>query len=372
MDQLRYLFPTATPCILTYEEAERALVFAPASLEFYRIDNPEWSGLTRVSIDGLSIASLVARRTLASKRVEYVNVGDVEADPSYLKLIQNTRSELCVAAMSGERLLGVIALESTEPHTFNDDDVNLVRSVAHQVGIAIDRARQNAQLRFKTTVSATTAWAADIAHDINREVGYIRNRAYCLSQEPGLSPEGRRYTQEIDDSADRLAGTLASAKPGQTSEYESLDLDNLLRQWVAELTESRGSAVNVRFDLGCEGQRVYTNRVALKRVVRHLVRNALEAMAGSGVINVRTRPTSERSIEVQIEDTGPGVPDHLRQIIFQEPLLTKGEGRGFGLLFVRSTVEDMGGVIRLLPPEDGKGAVFAFTIPSVNPTVGGA
>ena len=133
MVKLQELFPSAMPCVLTYYATEQVLEFTPASLEFYHIDNPEYIGLTHVSIYDPGIACAVARRSLVSKQIEMINVGNVDCDERYLKLIQSTRSELCVSLMSRDRLLGVLILGDSELDAFDLDNEALIRSVAQQV-----------------------------------------------------------------------------------------------------------------------------------------------------------------------------------------------------------------------------------------------
>jgi signal transduction histidine kinase len=94
------------------------------------------------------------------------------------------------------------------------------------------------------------------------------------------------------------------------------------------------------------------------------MRNALEAMHYDGRLTVRTCRADNDQVEIQIEDSGPGVPEHLRPLLFQQPVTTRGkEGGGLGLLFVRSTIETIGGTVRLLPTRHGPGSVFAVKLP---------
>ena len=67
-------------------------------------------------------------------------------------------------------------------------------------------------------------------------------------------------------------------------------------------------------------------------------------------------------VEVSISDTGPGLPEHVRQRIFQPFVTTKPEGMGVGLSICRQIVQAHGG---LLWAEDGPhgGTVFRFTLP---------
>src|SRR6185503_15587179 len=91
------------------------------------------------------------------------------------------QSELCVSLMGTKtNLLGVLVLERDKRNGFDSADEELVKTVAQHLSIAIERAKQSEELAFRSTVAAQTAWAADIAHEINNEVGQIRNWAYML------------------------------------------------------------------------------------------------------------------------------------------------------------------------------------------------
>ena len=105
----------------------------------------------------------------------------------------------------------MLVIESPQPAGFDETDVELMRSVAEQISLALDRSRQSALLQFNSTVAATTAWAADIAHEANKKIGHIRNWAYLLREEASLSAAGRCYAQNIDDSAQQLDETLKGA-----------------------------------------------------------------------------------------------------------------------------------------------------------------
>lgn len=363
MRVLRSLFPEATPCVLTYNPAERVLEFTQASHEFYPIDNPEYKGVKRIPIDGPSIASAMASCALSDGIVRVMNIGAVEQADGYLRLNQNTRSELCLTLMNGAQVLGVLALESPRPNAFDEHDVKLIRSVGQQVSIALDRAYQNARLRFQTAVAARTAWAAEIAHDINREVGYIRNRAYWLYDDAGLHGEARQYAREIDASADRLAGSLGEAAAWSIQKPAWLEIDPWLREWTGAMVEERCADIGVRYELGCPGVTIPVHQLALQHALRHLIRNALEAMGCNGWLTVRTKPLDGAHIQIEIEDTGPGVPAALQPLLFEQPIQPSGSGGGTGLLLVRSTVEAMSGTVRLLPTPENAGAIFAVALP---------
>ncbi len=360
---LREHFREAVPYVLTYDVEARILEFAPASMEFYTIDNPDIASPTRLPLDGPGIVCRAARQALQSGEIEIIRQGDVLSDPDYLRHLMDTRSLLCATLMKGKELLGVVGVESVASNAFDEEDEGLIKGVAQQISLAIERSRQEAQLRFQTTVGAATAWAAEIAHDINRELGYIRNRAYWLQEDLRLPDRGKTYAAEIDASAERLAGTLSSTTFGEEVKSELVPIETILREWLDKWSKENAPGVHLVWDTQCPDVWVRVPSARLWRAVRHLARNAKEAMSGKGTLTLRTRRVNEKTVEVQIEDRGPGIPEPIRATILRDRSTSKGPGHGFGLLLVRLLIEQMGGSIRLLPPQVGKGTTFAFQLP---------
>jgi GAF domain-containing protein/DNA-binding response OmpR family regulator len=362
LSKLREMFDDTTFCIMTYDEDEETLNFAPATLEFYKVENPEYQAMFSFSMDEKSIACRVARRALEQKDTVIENVEDVNDDPSYLPLIFSTRSELCVSLMSGENLLGVLVLERTRLHGFTKDDEMLIENVAHQVSMAIDRAKQNEQLEFKSTVAAAYTWASDIAHDINREVGAIKMVSYLLQKTTPSREKIIEYGQKIGRSAQILSD--AGSGPWSDQSAIEVELDNFLRDNLLNLAQPLN--MEIEFDLDASHVKLRTNPFAFQRILRHLTRNAAQAMqtVTEKKIILRTRVPEDDKVEIQFQDCGPGVREDVQLSMFHHKVTTKGRtGGGFGLLNVRQMIEDMGGKIRLLPTTPGQGALFSIRLP---------
>lgn len=264
----------------------------------------------------------------------------------------------------GDKVVGVLLFCYWRTHIFLDEEKSFINLLGNQAAIALENAQLYSDLRFQSIVIGATAWAADIAHTINREVGRIRQRVYLLSQEPYLSDENRRRLEEVKECAKQLAGAIDRAtfsREGATV----VALDKLLPVWMQQTIEKRSFAVEVRYDLAANAVTVYASPQTLARVIDSLVRNALDAFhARSGArLVIRTRQLPEQEVEIQIEDNGAGINPEIRRTLFYEPISDKGEGRGLGLLLSRVVVEQMGGTLRLLTSEVGKGSIFALTLP---------
>jgi signal transduction histidine kinase len=103
----------------------------------------------------------------------------------------------------------------------------------------------------------------------------------------------------------------------------------------------------------------------IERVLTNLLDNAIRHTPEGGEIVVQLRPGRD-GVEVEISDTGPGIPKELQPVLFSRPAFSSSppEGRsggGLGLMIVRRILQLHDSDIRLLP-QAGKGAVFHFQL----------
>ena len=357
-------FKDTTPCVFIFNRDDGLLEFAPASMEFYHIEDPEFKHLRGLQLNGRSIACRVARRALQDRIVVCENIPVVNDDPDYFPLIYSTKAELSISLVSNRELLGVLVLERSGANKFDQDDEELARAVAQQISVAIDRAQQSARLNFSRSVATITAWAADIAHEVNREVGTIRSCAYLIREKATSPDEVQKYADMIEESAASLSLT-SSRQP----EPQPITLDAFITHWVTEFVKKRKEKVDVKFDLHCQGVTLYSDPIFLQRTLRHLTRNAAQAMNKEPErrLVVRTALTENNMVEIVFEDSGPGVDIKVRPEILQQPVSTKGYPGGYGLLLARQMVEDLGGTIRLMPSRPETGAIFSIKLP-LNPS----
>jgi two-component system sensor kinase FixL len=111
---------------------------------------------------------------------------------------------------------------------------------------------------------------------------------------------------------------------------------------------------------------VLADRVQIQQVLTNLMRNAIEAMRDSPrrELIVRTRQRDEREIEVEVQDTGPGIADEISDQLFQPFVTTKAGGMGIGLSISRRIMQSHGSDLKYRRNESG-GATFTFSLPIV-------
>ena len=154
---------------------------------------------------------------------------------------------------------------------------------------------------------------------------------------------------------------------GRPVQKESVDLRSLLRvleRYVRVRLPQLGRSVELEIDVPDGTSPVQGNAVLLEWALENLVKNALDALAGSGgQIREEAEPLGARRVAVRVVDDGPGVAAGLRTSIFAPGVTTKRGGWGVGLSLTRRIVEDVhGGTLRLLPTE--RGATFEMRLPA--------
>jgi PAS domain S-box-containing protein len=132
--------------------------------------------------------------------------------------------------------------------------------------------------------------------------------------------------------------------------------------------ESLGVKKHLRLDP--KADQVIVDRIQIQQVLVNLMRNALEAMAGSmrRDLTVATVLRDDGFIEIAVADSGSGIPNELADHLFEPFFSTKRNGMGLGLSICRSIIEAHGGRLRY-EPNAGGGCVFRFTL-STGPTGG--
>jgi len=140
-----------------------------------------------------------------------------------------------------------------------------------------------------------------------------------------------------------------------------VDLAQLAAQEVERLAAAgRFEGREVRCESGGPVE-AWVDGKKLRQVIGNLLTNAVEASAPGGVVQVRVHETGgEREIEVL--DSGPGVPPEARARLFEPFFTTKAEGTGLGLAICRAIVEAHGGRISLENRGEG-GARAAIRLP---------
>ena len=210
--------------------------------------------------------------------------------------------------------------------------------------------------------------AAGVIHEVNTPLSVIVSAAQMILREGDIPSFVREMVERIDLEAQRLSeytrGVLSFARTGQKTEAEA-DVNQVLREVMSFLRyEARKRSITVIEELDYDVLPVAADNNRLKQIFINLLMNAFQAMGNGGVLLVRTSMPDDRSVRIEIADTGEGIPPERLDRIFEPFYTTKksGEGTGLGLYIVRRMVELMQGRIEVKSTV-GEGTTFTVTLP---------
>ena len=214
---------------------------------------------------------------------------------------------------------------------------------------------------------------SSILHNLSSPLSYIMGEAALLR---ARHPEVRNLGA-IQEQAFRMQGIITAAmkrvKALQTRESEWVQLNDLLREEVLFLETDWYFMVNIaqEWDLDPDLPLIRGTAAQLSRVFENILSNAAEAMKGRSGNRLVIRTWGDASgVYVSIRDTGTGIPERVRERIFEPFFSTKapdvsnvrGLGKGIGLYHCREVVRQYGGRIEV-QSEPEKGATFIVYLP---------
>ena len=170
--------------------------------------------------------------------------------------------------------------------------------------------------------------------------------------------------------AGRIIRHLRDFVSKDENHQQSLELDQLIKELNFLLSsELKHAAVKLEYHLQGQGCHIMANKVQIEQVLINLVRNSVEAIQAAntldGKVIVESHQLTDGSIEVTVEDTGPGIAADMLDTMFNPFQTSKASGMGMGLSISRSIIEAHGGSL-WADNQRRQGALFGFSLPGCN------
>jgi signal transduction histidine kinase len=324
--------------------------------------------------------SLVAK---AARNLEGVIANNVQSDPLFLpnKHLPATRAELAIPMIAGEKLIGVLDVQSNFADAFSEQDVLIQSTLATQVAIAL----QNAELYLEQLKTAEqlrevdrlkTEFLARMSHELRTPLNSIIGFSDVLLEglDGPLTPRMEEDVVVIRDSGRHLKELigdildLSKIEAGMmTLNLQPVELSMLCDEVMAT---SQGLAFEKKIELNLELpeiiEPVTIDRTRIKQVLINLVGNAIKFTDAGGVtISIKNETDNVR---FEVIDTGIGIAPENLGLVFEEfrqvdgSLTRQSGGTGLGIPISKRLVELHGGVMGL-DSEFGVGSTFWFTLP---------
>ncbi len=327
--------------------------------------------------------SLVAR---AARERQAVIANDVRNEADFLPnpFLPDTRSEMAIPMIVGDRVLGVLDVQSKDVDHFTQEDISIQTTLAAQVGIALQNARlyqeQSATVtQLRELDKLKSSFLANMSHELRTPLNSILGFADVMLEEldgpltPNMDNDlkliqknGQHLLHLINDVLD-----MAKIESGKLNLIiEKFNLHEIMEE-VTSITSSLANEKNLILSINDDSDRdleVNADRTRLRQVMINLVNNAMK-FTDKGKIAIHVTREGN-SVLISVQDTGIGIePSHL-EAIFQEftqvdsSTTRKAGGTGLGLPISRRLIEMHGG--RLWAEStgvEGEGATFYVFLP---------
>lgn len=322
---------------VTIDEASTVIFFNKAAEKMFGYDRAEVLGhdlgviLTPMCRDGHDLA--VAR---------YVRTGEAT--------LIGHETELTVVRKNGETFPAAIS--------FSVADIEgqlyftgLVRDLSDTKNLE-DRLAQNERL------AALGQTVAEINHEIKNPLIMIGGFARQLLKKATAEKDRAKLTIIVDEVTrlERLLDGLKELYKTPQLNLAVISLNELLEE-VVGLARSYSGGKGIDIQLAATTEVVVeVDREKIKQVLLNLMKNGIEATPPGGKVVVSTR-VQEKLVEIDVTDTGEGIPEEIKKRIFLPFFTTKEQGTGLGLSISKRIIEDHPGGSFKLDSAEGKGTV---------------
>jgi signal transduction histidine kinase/HD-like signal output (HDOD) protein len=232
-------------------------------------------------------------------------------------------------------------------------------------------------------IEASVTMARKVVHEVNNPLGIIKNYLKILGLKLPEKHPAQAELGVIGEEIDRVGQIIRGLKNFSAPAAEALevlDINRLLKDILAIVDSSllKPAMIHLDFTPDPTVPGIRTGKNSLKQVVINLVKNAAEAMSEGGNISISTQfhdatgqdPGAGRTlperVDILIRDDGPGIPENIRQHLFEPFHSTKKAGHsGLGLSIVHNIISRLGGQI-LCETAPQSGTTFKITLPATS------
>lgn len=200
-----------------------------------------------------------------------------------------------------------------------------------------------------------------IAHEINNPLNIIKANAYLIEKSVGdekatVVADAQKRALKIKEMVDRIAVIIKTLKGfSRKQSVENKKMVSLVD--VFKMTEeliqirTKGNAIKMSFDVDPRLQ-LYASEIPLSQVFINLLNNSLDAIEDGSEAWIKvTAKRDAGSIIIEVQDSGLGIPEKVREQLFRKTITTKevGKGTGLGLRITKQIIEAFGGSIQIDP-----------------------
>lgn len=287
-----------------------------------------------------------------------------------------TEGILCIPLIKSSQYIGAVVI-GVNHHQYEQfkDRQSLIDMYAAEITNRVSSVKSGQKLRNDSITEShrqVKAKAREIIHEVNNPLAIIRNYLRVLGKRLNENDPAQNDLEVISEEIDRVGSIILKCDenfdelPNITKLHE-VNLNDVITSIDQIMRSSLYATNKVQSHLYLDGniETIYVNKNSLKQILTNLIKNAVESMNDKKEISIATKNINingEGFVEIEIFDTGPGIPDDVLKNIYKPVTSTKGKKHsGLGLSIVKNLLDEMGSTITC---KTGKsGTTFSMHFP---------
>ena len=295
---------------------------------------------------------------------------DFPSDPDFQRF--NINTAVCTPIKTGKTPTGVLYIDSTSQHCWDNNHLELLRFIAMHLAMAVNSVTLQKQTAENKRLIATGNAALKLSHSVKNilqmiggaveviDFGLRTNQIHRVKRswdvlKPNLA-RMKKYTLEmLDYSKERKL------------KLEPCDFNRVIQGAIESLKaqlKAKKSKLNIRIDRDMPTVELDSERI--HEMALNLILNAIDIVdENTGIVSVETKYLNdEQAVSVSVTDNGPGITDDMKEKIFTPFESDKNKfGTGLGMPIAKQIVDQHGGRIDI-ETEKGKGTTFRIVLPA--------
>jgi PAS domain S-box-containing protein len=326
-----------------------------------------------------SATALVARVLERREPVALENVEEDTRISAEARALTGARAAVVLPLLVRERAIGVaVVFDTRAGRRFTPPEIQRAAAIANQLAVAADNARLYEDLRGsyaelaraqrqliqQERLAALGELSAVVAHEVRNPLGVIFNSLGSLRRLLRPTGDAKLLLDIVGEEADRLnriVGDLLDFARPSDPQLRPERLERVVEEAIHTALAQNPQGVEVSRDVDPELPPVPIDARLVRQAVINVAVNALQAMPRGGRLTVRVR-REDGAAALDVEDTGPGIPDEVKHRIFEPFFTTKASGTGLGLAVVKRIVDGHGGEL-VVHSRPGAGTLFRIRLP---------
>jgi len=305
--------------------------------------------------DHVNITSARFDYAVGSRKPDYGILTEGDGTP-----VEPQKMYAAIPVMCLDEVIGVLFLVRPDDSPFDADDKAVLEAIGREVGCTLHKLKLSESLIDANRKA--NLYLDILVHDINNaNLAALGYGDLLLEMTSGRSQEmAQKMIEGVQKSREiiRNLETIRHIQERKT-EIKPVNLNTIISQEIRHFPTARIEYDGIDVMVLADG--------LLSEIVTNLVGNSVKFGGQDTHITVRVHRLPDGYVEVAISDTGPGVPDELKPVIFNRFQIgsSRGSGKGLGLYIAKTLIERYQGRIWVedrVPGDYSQGAVIKFTL----------